>query len=255
MAECKAHNFVFSVKSTAESGEFDGILSTYGNIDAVGDICEKGCFDRSLATKGAKRPLLWQHDQNQPIGSFEAFSDESALRIKGRFNLAVEKGREGYALLKAGDIDGLSIGYVPMDYDWDRDGIRHLKDVELLEGSLVTFPANELARAQAKSIERKARIMRFAQLKSIEALDEEDRKAILKELAEMDEEEKAEEIPAEDEPTDEEEKSEPVEDEEEKSEEDQTEDDEDLGAEIERLKKELEALNEAIDSVKERCKQ
>ena len=255
MAECKAHNFVFSVKSTAESGDFEGILSTYGNIDAVGDICEKGCFDRSLATKGAKRPLLWQHDQNQPIGSFEAFSDESALRIKGHFNLAVEKGREGYALLKAGDIDGLSIGYVPMDYDWDRDGIRHLKDVELLEGSLVTFPANELARAQAKSIERKARIMRFAQLKSIEALDEEDRKAILKELAEMDEEEKAEEIPAEDEPTDEEEKSEPVEDEEEKSEEDQTDEDEDLGAEIERLKKELEALNEAIDSVKERCKQ
>lgn len=251
MAECKAHNFVLSVKSSTETGDFEGILSTYGNVDAVGDVCEKGCFDRSLATKGAKRPLLWQHDQNQPIGSFEAFSDESALRIKGRFNLDVEKGREGYALLKAGDIDGLSIGYVPMDYDWDREGIRHLKEVELLEGSLVTFPANELARAQAKSIERMARIMRFAQLKSLEALDEEDRKAILKELAEMDEEEKAEEIPAGDEPT-EEEKSEPVEDEEE-SKEDQT-DDEDLGAEIERLKKELEALNEAIDSVKERCK-
>lgn len=252
MAECKAHNFVFSVKSTTESGEFDGILSTYGNIDAVGDVCERGCFDISLATKGSRRPLLWQHDQTCPIGSFDAFSDDNALYVKGRFNLAVEKGREGFALLKAGDIDGLSIGYVAIDYEWDREGIRHLKQVDLLEGSLVTFPANELARAQAKSIERKARIMRFAQLKSIEALDEEDRKAILKELAEMDEEEKAEEIPAEDEPTDEEEKSEPVEDEEE-SKEDQT-DDEDLGAEIERLKKELEALNEAIDSVKERCK-
>ena len=166
--------------------------------------------------------------------------------MKGRFNLGVEKGREGFALLKAGDIDGLSIGYVAIDYEWDREGIRHLKQVDLLEGSLVTFPANELARAQAKSIERKARIMKFAQLKSVQALDEETRKAILEELAETDEEEKAEDIPAEEEPK-EEEKSEPVD--EDKPKEDQTE--ADLKAEIERLKEEFERLSKALEKLKE----
>lgn len=247
MAECKLKNFVMSVKSlSADTGEFEGVLSTYGNTDAVGDVCERGCFDISLATKGSRRPLLWQHDQTCPIGSFDAFSDETALRVKGRFNLAVEKGREGFALLKAGDIDGLSIGYVAIDYEWDREGIRHLKQVDLLEGSLVTFPANELARAQAKSIERKARIMKFAQLKSVQALDEETRKAILEELAETDEEEKAEDIPAEEEPK-EEEKSEPVD--EDKPEEDQTE--ADLKAEIERLKEEFERMSKALEKLKE----
>jgi HK97 family phage prohead protease len=246
MAECKLKNFVVSVKSATDAGGFEGVLSTYGNIDAVGDVCERGCFDVSLATKGSRRPLLWQHDQTCPIGSFEAFSDDNALYVKGRFNLDVEKGREGFALLKAGDIDGLSIGYVAIDYEWDRDGIRHLKQVDLLEGSLVTFPANELARAQAKSIERKARIMKFAQLKSVQALDEETRKAILEELAEADEEEKAEDIPAEEEPK-EEEKSEPVD--EDKPEEDQTE--ADLKAEIERLKEEFERMSKALEKLKE----
>lgn len=246
MAECKLKNFVVSVKSATDAGGFEGVLSTYGNIDAVGDVCERGCFDISLATKGPRRPLLWQHDQTCPIGSFEAFSDDNALYVKGRFNLDVEKGREGFALLKAGDIDGLSIGYVAIDYEWDREGIRHLKQVDLLEGSLVTFPANELARAQAKSIERKARIMKFAQLKSVQALDEETRKAILEELAETDEEEKAEDIPAEEEPK-EEEKSEPVD--EDKPEEDQTE--ADLKAEIERLKEEFERMSKALEKLKE----
>lgn len=247
MAECKLKNFVVSVKSlSADTGEFEGVLSTYGNIDAVGDVCKRGCFDISLATKGSRRPLLWQHDQTCPIGSFDAFSDETALRVKGRINLGVEKGREGFALLKAGDIDGLSIGYVAIDYEWDREGIRHLKQVDLLEGSLVTFPANDLARAQAKSIERKARCMKFAQLKSVQALDEETRKAILEELAETDEEEKAEDIPAEEEPM-EEEKSEPVD--EDKPEEDQTE--ADLKAEIERLKEEFERMSKALEKLKE----
>lgn len=251
MVENKSKDFHVLVKSTGdEPGGFEGILSTYGNVDEVGDICEKGCFDTSLAKAGSKRTLLWQHDWNQPIGSFEAWSDESALRVKGRINLDVERGREAYALLKAEDIDGLSIGYTLEKYDYDKDGIRHLLEVDLLEGSLVTFPANKLARARAKSLQRKARIMDLARLKSVQMLDEDTRKALLKELAEaLDDEDEEKQDPAEEES--EAVTEEPAEGEEEKAEEepegdDQPEDDSDLIAEIERLKEGLRALEERI---------
>lgn len=136
-----------------EDGRFRGVLSTYGNIDEVGDICEPGCYDSSISKRGVKRTLLWQHNWNEPIGSFEVTSTENELSIEGSFNMDVSKGREGYALLKRGDINGLSIGFTIQDYEYDADGIRHLKTVDLWEGSLVTFPANTLATAEAKSME------------------------------------------------------------------------------------------------------
>lgn len=167
------------VKAGQEDGTFSGLLSTYGNLDAVGDICEKGCFDRTIRERGIKRPLLWQHDQGQPIGSFIVSSADDALSIEGRFNMDVARGREAYALLKAQDIDGLSIGYIARDYDYDSQGVRHLKDVDLLEGSLVTIPANDLARAQAKRLDI---MSRYAQMASLKGLTESQRKAILAEL-------------------------------------------------------------------------
>lgn len=239
--------FAMEVKSMSDIGDFEGILSTYGNIDETGDVCEKGCFDEDLSNGGSRRVLLWQHDSTQPIGSFDAASDDVALKVKGRFNMEVSKAREAYALLKSGDVSGLSIGYIAEDYNFDKDGIRHLRKVKLLEGSLVTFPANTLATASAKSMERKARIMRYAQMKSLEDLDEESRTRILDELAEIDGD-KAEDDSAE---TPEDEKELPedqpgAEDEvdEEKSEDDQIEDE--TKVDIEDLKRKLKEILEQI---------
>lgn len=244
MVERKTTTWACAVKSVDDAeGAFEGILSTYGNVDQVGDVCEPGCFDKTLATEGPKRPLLWQHDTTCPIGSFEAFSDEGALRVKGRINLDVAKGKEAYALLKAGDIDGMSIGYIAEDYLYDREGVRHLKEVTLHEGSLVTFPANTLARAQAKSLaDRQVSIVRYAGMKSLEGLDETIRTRILEELAEMDSVKSAK--------PDEEPESEGAEEdqtpapEDEKESEDQT--DSDLVAEVEKLKSAVAEIMERI---------
>ena len=172
---------IIEVKADGDEGSFGGLLSTYGNIDSVGDVCEPGCYDRTVSERGTKRPLLWQHDQAHPIGSFEITTTEGALAIAGRINLGVSTGRDAYALLKAGDIDGLSIGYIARDYDYDDQGVRHLKDVDLLEGSLVTIPANDLARAQAKAGRLEA-MRAYAQMQSLKGLTESQRKAILSEL-------------------------------------------------------------------------
>ena len=237
--------YTIEVKALAESSEgaFFGDLSVYGNVDDVGDIVERGAFDDSLRVK-THYPLLWQHDMTEPIGSFDVVSsDGDALKIDGKFNLQTQRGREAYALLKANDINGLSIGYTVDDYKYDESGIRHLQKITLHEGSLVSFPANRLATAQAKQMVTRLQNMeqksRYAGLKILAKLSEEDRLELLEELEELDKSSKAEEEP--DVPKEEDEEK-PVEDE--KADDEVVEDDQDI----------LEALKECaeeIDKLKE----
>ena len=88
--------------------------------------------------------LLWQHDPGEPIGNvIDIYENDVGLYITARLLLSVQKAKDVYLMLKAGTIDGLSIGYIPIKYDTDNEtGARVLKQVELWEVSLVTFPAN-----------------------------------------------------------------------------------------------------------------
>jgi hypothetical protein len=169
---------------------FTGTASTYGNVDQAGDVMMKGCFNKSIALKGTHFPLLWSHDMREVIGSFDVASMENDLSIDGRFNMGVQRGKEGYALLKAGDIQGLSIGFTIKDCDWDADGHRLIKEADLWEVSLVAFPCNLEAQAEAKN-------MTIDATKSYKDLSEEEQerlKQLIKDaLADMEQTEEDEE--------------------------------------------------------------
>ena len=95
--------------------------------------------------------MLWQHDPAQPIGVWdEVREDERGLFVKGRILTEVERGREAVALIEAGAIDGLSIGYRTLRSVKDGKGGRRLSELELWEVSLVTFPMLPDARVGAK---------------------------------------------------------------------------------------------------------
>jgi uncharacterized protein len=128
-----------------QPGKFSGYGSVFGNVDSHNDIVERGAFKRSL--KGRNPAMLWQHRSDMPIGKFTKVSeDANGLYVEGEINLDVQLGKEAYSLLKQGALSGLSIGYTTRDYEVDRKrGARLLKDVELYEISLVTFPSNEAA--------------------------------------------------------------------------------------------------------------
>jgi HK97 family phage prohead protease len=140
----KTKHIAFDFKSTSPSGAFQGLLSPYGNVDEGGDRIMPGAYTRTLYEKGNTRPLLWQHQTDMPIGELTLEDRPDGLWCKGQLLMALPEAKRAYELLKAGIVTGLSIGFQTMR-DEIKDGVRNLKEVKLFEGSIVTFPMNEMA--------------------------------------------------------------------------------------------------------------
>lgn len=142
---------VMEIKALKESGDFEGYGSTFGGEpDSHGDIVAPGAYEESIAahkSRGTMPKMFWQHDSHQPIGRWtEAEEDDRGLLMRGRLNMGVQRAKEAYALLKDGDIDGLSIGYNIREYSVDTDsGVWTLEKLDLLEVSVVSLGANENA--------------------------------------------------------------------------------------------------------------
>jgi HK97 family phage prohead protease len=132
------------IKEVTDQGTFEGLLSPYGNVDGGDDVVEPGAYTKTLKEQGVVRPLLWQHKPDQPIGQIELEDRPDGLWAKGKLLLDIPKGKEAYTLLKAGVVKALSIGFQSVK-DSVEGGVRHLKEIRLYEGSLVTFPMNEMA--------------------------------------------------------------------------------------------------------------
>jgi HK97 family phage prohead protease len=146
---------VLEIKSLKDGGEFEGYGSTFGGEpDAYGDVIAEGAYEESLAShkaKGTMPKLFWQHNSAEPIGKWlDAKEDDHGLLLKGKLNMDVQRGREAHALLKAGDIDGLSIGYRIKEYTVDTEsGVWTLDKLDLIEVSVVSVAANENAVVQS----------------------------------------------------------------------------------------------------------
>lgn len=141
-----------------------GYASLFGAADQGGDVVQSGAYAGSLATlaaQGRRVKMLWQHDPAQPIGVWdEVHEDARGLWVKGRVLESVAKGREAVALLEAGAIDGLSIGYRTRRAVKDDGGRRLLTELELWEVSLVTFPMLREARVASKGDDPGERALR-----------------------------------------------------------------------------------------------
>lgn len=134
----------------AQGCTIEGHASLWGIADRSGDIVERGAFAASLArlrAQGESVRMLWQHDPREVIGVWdEVTEDARGLHVRGRILPEVARGREALALLAAGALDGLSIGYRTLRATKDAQGRRRLHEIELWEVSLVTFPMLREAR-------------------------------------------------------------------------------------------------------------
>ncbi|MDR0555391.1 MAG: HK97 family phage prohead protease [Holosporaceae bacterium] len=135
------------LKSMDENGEISGYASVFDVLDGHGDVVVNGAFKSAVADFGiGKKPkLLWQHDMHRPIGVIEGIHEDTyGLFVKGRLLLEIPKANEVYFLLKNKAIDGFSIGY-KIRHNFFKNNRQYLTDIDLLEISVVTFPACEEA--------------------------------------------------------------------------------------------------------------
>ena len=138
--------------TTKDARTFTGYGSVFGVIDAYGDTIEKGAFDTSIETYKAtkKMPFMFlNHDlYSLPIGKYTSLeSDDYGLLVSGEL-INTTDGNNTYEALKAGVVDGLSIGFFPEKFNTNETG-RNFTQVDLIEVSVVTFPANTAARIES----------------------------------------------------------------------------------------------------------
>lgn len=141
------------------TGVFTGHASLFNRKDGQGDVVMPGAFLQSLKLRGADGiRMLFQHDPAEPVGSWiDIAEDAHGLRVRGRLNTKVQRGRELLALLESGGLDGLSIGFKTVRARNDRvAGARKLLEIDLWEISLVTFPMLDGARVSVVKMAARA---------------------------------------------------------------------------------------------------
>jgi len=148
----KIRGFDLDVKTVAEDGTFTGYGSVFDVIDSYNEVVAAGAFKNSLMTlaeKGRSLPILWQHRTGEPIGAWENLK-EDAHGLLGKGTLWLDEApnaRVAYKGMQSRAITGLSIGYYVKASSYnEKSGIRTLEEVELVECSIVTVPANDDAR-------------------------------------------------------------------------------------------------------------
>lgn len=148
----KNKSFSLEIKSISDTGEFSGYASVFGVKDSHSDIVMPGAFQKSLdkwAEKGSLPAMLWMHDIKEPIGVYTVMKeDDVGLYVEGRLLIDSDRlAKRAHAHLKAKSISGLSIGFIGVDEEWSTDkGAWLLKEIDLWEVSLVTFPSNDESR-------------------------------------------------------------------------------------------------------------
>ncbi|TGN68268.1 phage major capsid protein [Paracoccus liaowanqingii] len=130
--EVKAHLAV------AETGEITGTAWPFGSADRVGDTILKGAFDQPTSL-----PMLFAHDQGQVIGVWSEITEtDTGLTVKGRLLVDdVERAREVRAMIRAGAVTGLSIGFVSTNATRTTKG-RNIAKLALHEISVVAVPCH-----------------------------------------------------------------------------------------------------------------
>ena len=133
-------------------GTFCGYASLFGKQDLAHDVVEKGAFARSLRERGVSGiRMLYQHDPAQPIGTWlDIREDARGLFVRGKLASETERAGEVLQLMRAGALDGLSIGFRTVKARKEAGGnVRRILEADLWEISIVTFPMMPEARVES----------------------------------------------------------------------------------------------------------
>lgn len=139
-------SFKFESKVNLEKNTFEGYAAAFNNKDSHNDIIEPGAFAKTLKESTNRIKVLWQHDTWSPIGiPTEMYEDNKGLYVRAKIS-QTQQGKDALILMKDGVINELSIGYNAIKHMMDEEtGVRHLKELKLMEFSPVTWASNDQA--------------------------------------------------------------------------------------------------------------
>lgn len=148
----------------SSTGKFGGYASVFGGIDSYNDTILAGAYKsviKSVMDGSARMPKMFVNHKSfeVPIGKWtKMIEDEKGLYIEGELTPGNPEAAIVKAAMQHETIDGLSIGYMlkPDDVEFTEiDGkmVRVIKNVsDLSEVSVVTFPADDMARVDLASV-------------------------------------------------------------------------------------------------------
>ena len=126
--------------------KFSGYASIFGGIDSYGDTIQAGAYANTLKNRARPIRMRWNH-WGEIIGKWILLEeDEKGLRVEGELTPGHSVAGDVYASLKHGAIDGLSIGYRVKAFEQVNEDRRLLKEIDLIEISVVEEPADLGAR-------------------------------------------------------------------------------------------------------------
>jgi HK97 family phage prohead protease len=136
-----------------EKRTFSGAVASDGGMDRHGE---------SLNPNGWKIngqvPLLWGHDYRAlPIGkTTQLYVEDGKLMFDGRLSKKYEFAGTVFDLITEGIVEKVSVGFIPLKYD--ESGQYTYAEMELLEISFVTVPANPRAGLKQKTLDQIAAV-------------------------------------------------------------------------------------------------
>lgn len=142
LLEINSIEFKFDEEKT---GSFSGYASVFNGTDSYGDTILPGAYKKTLEKRDRPVQMRWNH-YGDVIGKWTVMEeDEKGLYVEGELTPGHSKAQDVYALLKHGAISGLSIGYRPVKYEENQNGGYDLKEIDLVEISVVESPADNNA--------------------------------------------------------------------------------------------------------------
>jgi HK97 family phage prohead protease len=139
------------VKEVTEEGHFSGYGSVFNNVDLHRDVILPGAFEKTIERhekSGSMPAMLWQHSMKDVVGIYDSMKeDDHGLNLKGRLLIGenIPEADKAYALMRNKAVRGMSIGFnIPKGgEEWNKeDEVWEIKEIDLVEVSIVTYPAN-----------------------------------------------------------------------------------------------------------------
>lgn len=153
-----------------DNGIFAGYASVFGGVDSFNDTIIKGAFADTITDRQRMPLMLYGHSSRDVVGKWlKMEEDDTGLWVEGELTPNHSLASDVYASMRHGAIDGMSIGFMIPEGGSEEleNGGRRITKVDLMEISIVGFPADNDARV--------AQVKMSDQINSIESIRDAER--------------------------------------------------------------------------------